>query len=419
VEAALPTGLRIRACVALALTALAFWALSMSAGASQASADKDNGKAGGKAAKRADHFLSARPENLVFGGLPVGRPAVLTIKSGETVAIDAISPDGSANATLDPVSFFGLFGVQPSEVLQDVKDFWSSIPNRPKYGGAHPVAGPIYVEGAEPGDTLEVQVLDVHGRVPYGINSTAATRGVFSETYPGWRAGDLPVDIPAAPAGAPGGLFPNQLQHLYRTAKVKGRDVVLFSDDIQIPAAPFMGVMGVAPASGVFVGRTPTTPPPADGVQSSTPPGPFGGNLDVNDLTAGSTLYLPVFQPGGQFYTGDGHMVQGGGEVSGGALEQSLAGTFRFILHKKKTIASPQAEDNDNYIIMGIDHDLDRAMKLAVANVVDFLIKEKGLAPAKAQSLASLAVDFKVGEAVDGTQIIEGMIPKRLFLKDK
>jgi acetamidase/formamidase len=415
VEAALPTGLRGRASIALALAALAFCALCASAGVSLASADKNNG--GGNDAKHADHFLSARPENLVFGGLPIGKPAVLTIKSGETVAIDAIAPDGSANATLDPVSFFGLFGVQPREVLQDVKDFWSSIPNRPKYGGAHPLTGPIYVEGAEPGDTLEVQVLDVHGRVPYGINSTAATRGVFSETYPGWRAGDVPVDIPAAPAGAPGGLYPNQQQHLYRTAKVKGRDMVLFSDDIQIPASPFMGVMGVAPASGVFVGRTPTTPPPADGVQSSSPPGPFGGNLDTKDMKAGSTLYLPVFQPGGQFYTGDGHMAQGGGEVSGGALEQSLAGTFRFILHKKQSLASPRAEDKDDYIIMGIDHDLDRAMKLAVANVVDFLIKEKGLTPAKAQSLASLAVDFKVGEAVDGTQIIEGMIPKSLFLK--
>jgi acetamidase/formamidase len=415
VEAALPTGLRGRAWMAFALAALACCALCASASVSLASADKNKG--GGNDVTHADHFLSARPENLVFGGFPIGRPPVLTVKSGETVAIDAIAPDGSANATLNPVSFFGLFGVQPGEVLQDVKDFWSSIPNRPKYGGAHPLTGPIYVEGAEPGDTLEVQVLEVHGRVPYGINSTAATRGVFSQTYPGWRAGDAPVDIPAAPAGAPGGLYPNQLQHLYRTAKVKGRDMVLFSDDIQIPASPFMGVMGVAPASGVFVGRTPTTPPPADGVQSSSPPGPFGGNLDTKDMKAGSTLYLPVFQPGGQFYTGDGHMAQGGGEVSGGALEQSLAGTFRFILHKKQPLPSPRAEDKDDYIIMGIDHDLDRAMKLAVANVVDFLIKEKGLTPAKAQSLASLAVDFKVGEAVDGTQIIEGMIPKSLFLK--
>jgi acetamidase/formamidase len=120
---------------------------------------------------------------------------------------------------------------------------------------------------------------------------------VFSETYPGWRPGDVPVDIPPVPAGAPGGLYPNQRQHLYRTAKVKGREVVLFNDDIQIPTAPFMGVMGVAPASGTFVGSTPTSPPPASGVQSSNPPGTFGGNLDTKDMKAGSTLYLPVTQP--------------------------------------------------------------------------------------------------------------------------
>lgn len=413
-EASLPTGLRTRASTALTFATLAFSALGAGVGLSQANADDE--LSGGSIAKHADRYLSARPQNLVYGGLPIGRAPLLTIKSGETVAVDAIAPDGSANATLDPASFFGLFGVRPDEVLQDVKDFWTSIPTRPAYGGAHPLTGPIYIQGAEPGDTLEVQVLEVHPRVPYGINSTAPTRGVFSTTYPGWREGDVPVDIPPVPAGAPGGVYPDQRQHLYRTAKVKGRQVVLFNDNIQIPIAPFMGVMAVAPATGAFVGSTPTAPPPTSGVQSSNPPGTFGGNLDTKDLKAGSTLYLPVTQPGAQFYTGDGHTAQGSGEVSGGALETSLGGTFRFILHKKP-IVTPLAEDADNYYIMGIDYDLDRAMKLATANVVDFLIKEKGLTPAKAQSLASLAVDFKVAEAVDGTQIIEGVIPKSIFLR--
>ncbi|MCW3014459.1 MAG: Acetamidase/formamidase, partial [Solirubrobacterales bacterium] len=414
VEASLPTGLRSRASTALTFATLAFSALGATIGLSPANADDP--LSGGSIAKHADHYLSARPENEVFGGLPIGRPPLLNIKSGESVAIDAIAPDGSTNSTLDPASFFGLFGVQPNEVLQDVKDFWTSIPTRPAYGGAHPLTGPIYIDGAQPGDTLEVQVLEVHSRVPYGINSTAPTRGVFSTTYPGWRTGDVPVDIPPVPAGAPGGLYPNQRQHLYRTAKVNGREVVLFNNDIQIPTAPFMGVMAVAPATGTFVGPAPGSPPPLSGVQSSNPPGTFGGNFDTKDLKAGSTLYLPVTQPGAQFYTGDGHTAQGGGEVSGGALETSLGGTFRFILHKKQT-TTPLAEDKDNYYIMGIDYDLNRSMKLATANVVNFLINEKGLTPAKAQSLASLAVDFKVAEAVDGTQIIEGVIPKSIFLK--
>jgi acetamidase/formamidase len=135
----------------------------------------------------------------------------------------------------------------------------------------------------------------------------------------------------------------------------------------------------------------------------------------VKDLKAGSTLYLPVFQPGALFYTGDPHSAQGDGEVSGTAIEQSLTGTFRFVLHKGRTIRTPRAEDPTHYILMGIDLDLDRAMRLATREVVLFLVEEKGLTPEKAYSLASIAVDFHVAEAVDQTQIITGKIPKSIF----
>jgi acetamidase/formamidase len=137
--------------------------------------------------------------------------------------------------------------------------------------------------------------------------------------------------------------------------------------------------------------------------------------MDVKDLTAGSTLYLPVFQPGALFYTGDPHSVQGDGEVSGTAIEHSLTGTFKFILHKGRTIPGPRAEDSSHYIIMGIDLDLDRAMRIAVQEVVKFLVEEKGLEPGYAYSLASIAVDFHVGEAVDQTQVVTGKIPKSIF----
>lgn len=351
----------------------------------------------------------------MWGGFPIDQPPVVTVKSGETVALDTVSPDGATNA-LSPTDFFGLFGVKPKEILPAATEFWNTIAaGRVRYG-THPLIGPIYVEGAEPGDTLEIQILKLKASVPFGINSTAATRGVFSLTYPGWREGDQPVDIPAVPAGTPGNILPNETSHLYRTVTIKGRDTVVFSKDIRIPASPFMGVMAVAPATGAFVGRTPTDPPPATGVQSSGPNGAYGGNFDTKDLTVGTSLHLPVFQKGAQFFTGDGHQLQGGGEVSGGALEQSLSGTFRFILHKGVKIDGPWAEDKDYYTIFGIDHDLDRAMKLAVARTVDFLIAEKGLTPAKAQSLASLAVDFNVAEAVDGTQIIVGKVPKSIFV---
>jgi acetamidase/formamidase len=136
----------------------------------------------------------------------------------------------------------------------------------------------------------------------------------------------------------------------------------------------------------------------------------------VKDLKAGTRVYLPVFQTGALFYTGDPHGVQGDGEVSGTALEQSLTGVFRFVVHKGRTIRGPRAETDTHHMIMGIDVDLDRAMRHATFEVVQFLVDEKGLTPAQALSLASIGVDFRVGEVVDLTQVVVGYIPKSLFL---
>jgi acetamidase/formamidase len=266
---------------------------------------------------------------------------------------------------------------------------------------------------------LEIQILDLRTRVPYGINGASQTSGVLSPNYSGHVgpvfSGALDPDYPgrvstAAPVIPPFGPLDNV--NLIRTAKVAGREVALFADDITVPLAPFMGIMAVAPDP--IVGQPGVTVPR---VQSSTPPGAFGGNLDVKDFKAGSTLYLPVFHPGALFYTGDPHSAQGDGEVSGSAIEHSLTGTFRFIVHKGKAIAGPRGEDRENYIIMGIDLDLDRAMRIAVKDVVNFLVEEKGLLPGYAFSLASIAVNFQVGEAVDQTQVVTARIPKSIFRK--
>ena len=352
------------------------------------------------AGQSTEHFVPSRPETVTWGWYPIDRPPVLTIGSGETVLIDALTHAG-ATQNENPETYFGAFGVERDEILPDVFDFWASRDGRPREGrSGHVITGPIAIDGAEPGDMLEIQILELTPRVPYGINNTSPTGGVFSSRYPGARAEDPLLDIPP------------RTRHFIRTATVDGRDVALFSPEIHVPLAPFMGIMAVAPA-GPTVGQPGVTVP---GVQSSRPPGPFGGNMDLKDLVAGSVLYLPVFQPGAFFYVGDPHSAQGDGEVSGTAIEQSLSGLFRFVLHKGETISAPRAETDTHYILMGIDLDLDRALLMAVREVVSFLVDEKGLTPAKALSLASIAVDFHVAEVVDLTQVVSGWIPKSLFL---
>ena len=366
-----------------------------------------------------DHVVTSRPENVVWGEFPADRPPVLIIRSEDTVRIETMSQRGATQAE-NPVDFLGRFGVKPNEVLVDVVDFWETRSTRAREGrGGHILTGPVYVEGAEPGDMLEIQILDLSTRVPYGINGAGQTSGVLSPNYAGnagpFYSGALDPDYPGrgstvAPVIPPFGPVGNV--NLIRTARVAGREVALFAEEITVPLAPFMGIMAVAPDP--VVGQPGVTVP---GVQSSTPPGAFGGNLDVKDFKAGSTLFLPVFHPGGLFYTGDPHSAQGDGEVSGSAIEHSLTGTFRFILHKGEAITGPRGEDPENYIIMGIDLDLDRAMRIAVQEVIKFLVEEKGMLPGYAFSLSSIGVNFQVGEAVDQTQVVTARIPKSLFRK--
>lgn len=373
--------------------------------------------AGGKGTVRYDYLLSSTPENTVWGGFPIDLPPALTIPSGKVVRVDALSQTGLTNASFSPETFFGAFGVPPEEVLPDATTFWESLPNRTRFG-PHICTGPLYIEGAEPGDTIEMQILDVIQRVNYGVNNTSPTGGVLGTSYPGWRDGDVPLDIPPVPPGAPANVFPDVRQHLYWTDKVKGKFVALFSEDIQVPLRPFFGVMGVAPPTGQFIGSTPTSPPPLTGVQSSTQPWNFGGNMDNQLLRKGTTLYFPVFQTGGQMFFGDTHSVQGDGEVSGTAIEHSLAGVFRFIVHKNTGLQWPRAENDDYYILMGMDWDLDRAMRNATIEVIEFLTEEKGLTEAKAFSLASIGIDFVASEVVDQTQVVSALIPKKYFINE-
>src|SRR5688572_9973733 len=376
-----------------------------------------------------DYVVRSTPENVVWGEFPSTKAPVAFVKSGDTVRIETLSHAGATqgaqtgnapgNEANHPVTYLAQFGVKPNQVLQDIVDFWMSGPTRPRSGrGGHILTGPVYVEGAEPGDTLEIQVLDLQTRVPYGINNAGPTSGVLANGYAGRVGpffsgsldpnypGRLPTTAPPIPAFGPVGN-----RNLIFTANVGGREVALFSDEITVPLGPFMGIMAVSPEASA-VGAPGVTVPL---VQSSTPPGVYGGNMDVKDLGVGTRLYLPVFHSGALFYTGDPHSAQGDGEVSGTAIEHSLTGTFRFLVHKGRATPVPRAETATHYVMMGIDLDLDRAMRLAVQEVVTFLVTEKGLEPGYAYSLASIAVDFHVGEAVDQTQIVTGKIPKSIF----
>ena len=184
------------------------------------------------------------------------------------------------------------------------------------------------------------------------------------------------------------------------------RRVALFAPGIEIPLVPFMGIMAVQPPQALA---------------NTRPPGIYGGNMDFNRLTSGASLYLPVYHAGGLFYTGDSHAVQADGEVNGTAIEASLTPVLRFVVHKGagRTMKWPRAEDADNYYVMGMDRDLDVAMKEAVLETIKWLGQERGLSSADAYSLASIGVNYIVAEAVDHVLMIYGEIPKKIFSRNK
>jgi acetamidase/formamidase len=261
-----------------------------------------------------DATLRSTPETVLWGYIAANLTPALTVKSGAVVEIEALSHQG-LTTQYDPEKFFAGYGISAGEVLPDAKAVFSSV-KRPKGASVHILTGPIYIEGAEPGDTLEVRVLDVRFRVPYGVNNTGPGKGVLPKLLKEQSAKLIRLDLE--------------------------RRVALFSNDIEIPLNPFMGIMAVSPPTSL-------------GMVSSTPPGAWGGNMDLKFLAVGSSLYLPVFNKGAQFFTGDGHAVQGDGEVDGGAIEISLAPKLQFVLHKGKSIKLPRVETATDYLLTGVE----------------------------------------------------------------
>jgi acetamidase/formamidase len=234
----------------------------------------------------------------------------------------------------------------------------------------------VAIEGAAPGDTLEIRVREAVPRCDWGWNVIRPLKGALPEDFPQSRVLHIEVD------GA--------------------RGVARCPWDMEIPLSPFFGVMGVAP-------------PPSWGTLSTIEPRVYGGNLDLKELTAGSTLYLPVFAPGALFSVGDGHGVQGDGEVDVSALEMALTGTFEFVLRKDLSLKSPRAETPTHWIAIGLNEDLDDAAKMAVRETIKLLGELRNMHPADAYALCSLAVDLRVTQIVDGVKGVHAMLPKSLL----
>ena len=323
--------------------------------------------------------LRSTPETVSWGWIAADRPPVARVRSGQVLRIETVTHQG-LNTGQDPVAFFGAAGIAPGKVLPEAQEIHRSV-KRGEGAGPHLLTGPVHVEGARPGDMLEVRVLEVAIRVPYGVNATGPGRGAVPDllTQPAQKL--IKLDLK--------------------------RRVARFAKGVEVPLAPFMGIVAVAP-------------PPELRRVSTKPPGAFGGNLDFRHLVAGATLYLPVFNEGALFYTGDGHACQGDGEVDGTAIEISLAPTMQLIVHQGagRNMKWPRAEDAAHHYPMGMGGTLDEALRNAIREAVEFLKGRAGLTAAEAYALCSLAVDFRIGEAVNDVLMVYGAVPKRLFRRN-
>jgi acetamidase/formamidase len=315
----------------------------------------------------ADYQLKATPSTVVWGYYWSGAKPVLRIKSGDVVEVQTM--------TVANPSALARNGVKDEDIQPELKAIHAEV--KDKGPGGHILTGPIFIEGAEPGDTLEVHIRRIELSTPYAYNAFSPQRGVLpASDFQQGRTKIIPLDMK--------------------------RNVAHFAANIEIPLHPFFGSMGVAPDE-------------SKGRINSGPPADHAGNLDNKDLIAGTTLFIPVHVPGALFEVGDGHAGQGNGEADITALETSLVGTFQFVVRKDLHLKGPRGETPTHWIAMGLDPDLNLAMINAVRDAIDFLVTEKHLSREDAYALCSVAVDFNVTQAVDGTKGVHGMIPKSLF----
>lgn len=312
----------------------------------------------------AHHLLKSSVETVHWGYFDAALKPVLTIEPGDTVTIETLSgapdvmpPKGSA------------FAAPP-----EIAEVHAKVPR--KLGVGHLLTGPIAVNGAMPGDALEIDIETIAFRQNWGYNAIRPLSGALPGEFDDVRIVHIPLD--------------------------HKRNVGVLSWGAEVPLRPFFGVMGVAP-------------PPAWGSVSSLPPNRHGGNLDNKELVAGTRLLLPVHVPGANFSCGDGHGAQGDGEVCVTAIETALTGTFKFGLRKGLKLTWPRAETPTHQITMAFDPDLDQAAKIALREMIALICGRKNLSREDAYMLCSLAADLRVTQLVNGNNGVHCMLEKRYF----
>lgn len=310
----------------------------------------------------AHHQLAPTPETVHWGVFDAAIPARITIDSGDTITLNTVS--GGAAEIPDWAT------PQPGhrDIIEKLKPVF----------GPHILTGPVSVRGAMPGDTLEIAIKSIELTVDWGWNVIRPLRGTLPEDFPNFARRLIPIDRKAMTTTLPWGQT--------------------------LPLTPFFGILAVSP-------------PARYGAVSTVEPREYGGNIDCKELIAGSSLFIPVQVPGANFSAGDGHGVQGDGEVCLTALETSLRGTFTLTVHKDMALAMPRAITPTHHITFGMDTDLDDAAKQALRDMIAWLVASRGWTKEEAYVFCSLACDLHVTQLVDGNKGVHAMVLNNYFNK--
>ncbi|HZP96438.1 MAG TPA: acetamidase/formamidase family protein [Candidatus Limnocylindria bacterium] len=335
------------------------------------------------------HVLRATPDTCFWGFFDRSRPPVLTVRSGDTVHVETLTHQA---------------GDAPDLMMDEgVRAVYEGIPAAQRGPGVHLMTGPIAVEGARAGDTLEVRILAMRPRLPYGTNIGAWWGYLYPEMQKeritiyavdaasGYAQAAFAFDYEHTPKyDAPGTIIPPE-----RTRRTPALDGVL------VPLRPHFGVMGVAPRES--------------GKVNSIPPGDFGGNVDDWRIGPGATMYYPVLNDGALFFVGDPHAAEGDAELSGTAIESSHDGWIQIVVRRDLPTDSPLLETATHWYTHGFGADLDEAMRAAALRMLAFLQRRFGLSRDDAYSFLSVACDFGVTQVVDQRMGVHAAAPKAAF----